>query len=100
MWYELAGTIKTRAGVSGTEAFASGTRVLKIMAIATGAGASVALPNGAAATATIPIPSGYWFNLDELHTARVMGTPQGGLTIVFAATASYFVEYLDPSGTT
>jgi hypothetical protein len=88
--------VKTQAGVSGTATFNSGDVILCIKATG-GSGGTIALPNGLGGIATIPVPDALDWTLREGHTARVMSTAAGGLTIVFASTVSYFVEYYSPS---
>lgn len=88
----VQGHVKTQAGTVGTVTLLAGDTILQIIVVG-GAGATMALPNGTGGTATVPIPSSTPWTLCEQHAARIMGTPQGGLTIVFTSTTSYFVEY-------
>lgn len=100
-WYELKGTVKTRAGTSGTETFSEGARILQIIVVG-GTNATMQIPNGSGSTVSVPMPSNTPWILEEDHASRIMGQKEGGantgLAIVFTATASYFVEYLDPPG--
>lgn len=98
MWYDLKGTAKTFAGAAGTVTFNPGARILQILAVSGGSGGSIALPDGKGGTATIPLGDFDLFDYSAHHTNRLMGAPQGGLTIVFTGTTRYFVEYLEPAG--
>lgn len=97
-WWTVQGTIATSAGTSGVVTFQPGARILQII-VSGGNGATIAVPNGMGGTATIPVPSSTspWI-LIEGHLSRVMGSTQGGLTITFSGTASYFVEYIGAPG--
>lgn len=97
-WNVVQGTIQTAAGTSGIVTLAAGARVLQIICYG-GAGATIAMPNGSGGTATVPVPSSTSpFILIEGHLSRIMSVTDGGLTITFSATASYFVEFIGAPG--
>ena len=70
--------------------------MLRILAHASGAGATVAMPDGKGGTATLPIPNGaQWFEYNAMHTSFAL---QSGDAIVFTNTDAYFVEVESPTG--
>jgi hypothetical protein len=97
-WNVVQGTIQTSAGTSGIVTLAAGARVLQIICYG-GTGATIAMPNGAGGTATVPVPSSTSpFILIEGHLSRIMGTPECGLATTFSGTASFFIEYIGAPG--
>ena len=98
-WHDLKGSIRTAAGSSGTVTLSSGSRVLQVYAVASGAGGAVAIPDGSgSAVATIPLVANVPLHLEEHHASRVLQGTGAQLQIVFTSTASYFVEYVGPAG--
>jgi hypothetical protein len=98
MWYELTGSVKRWAAVSGTLTLPAGARVLQIKF----SGGTCVLPTGdGTTTQTITCPSGIWFDLQENHLGFIMGVAGGTgsqLAIVFAGGAAAFVEYIGVPG--
>lgn len=98
MWAGLSGQVKRRAGVSGTETFASGAFILQIKASAASSG-TIQMPSGdGSTTITVTVPSGAPFSLQENHTNFVLQGAGTQLQLVFTSTNAYFIEYIEPVG--
>jgi len=86
-WHGLVGTLGYLAGAAGTAQVPSGCIVIAIYAHATAA-ASMTIFGGA----SIPLPAGVQFQIDNKHTLMQAGPGAAG-QIVFTGTDSYFVQY-------
>lgn len=90
MWFGLPGPVQFATGTSGTVTLVAGSKVLQIKAFAATSGSIDMFGT----TIVLPASSG-WFELQENHALNV--APTGASTIVFASTASYYVEYMPPA---
>ncbi len=97
-WYGLRGPVKRWASASGTFTAAPGTRILQIGF----SGGTCQVPTGdGTSTQTLPGVANMWTIIQENHTEFIMGTLGGTgaqLQIVFGSTASAYVEYIGPPG--
>jgi hypothetical protein len=96
-WTGLVGTPGYASGVSGTPTIPSGAVIISIFATAaTGTPGTIVMFGGQ----TITVPAGTSFSQDYKHALWTVQGPNNVAAgeIVFTSTASYYVQYVVPTG--